>query len=152
MLYAILAYHVEAEVQSWTPAEDAALMTELLGAFSLTALLLAAIGIYGVLSYTVSQRRQEIGIRLAIGSPVSGIFKLILSQGMRLTLIGVLMGLILALAMGRVLGSLLYEISASDPVTFAFNAVLLIGIALLACWIPAHRASRTDPIIALRAE
>jgi putative ABC transport system permease protein len=128
------------------------LMTELLGAFSLTALLLAAVGIYGVLSYTVSQRRQEMGIRLAIGSPVSGIFKLILSQGMRLTLIGVLMGLVLALAMGRVLGSLLYEISASDPLTFAFNAVLLVGMALLACWIPAHRASRTDPIIALRGD
>jgi predicted permease len=146
-----------AQFQTLTQIVDKAaspkrLMTELLGAFSLLALSLAAIGIYGVLSYTVSQRRQEMGIRLAIGSPISGIFKLILSHGMRLTLLGVLMGLIFSLAMGRVLGSLLYEISANDPVTFALNAALLTAIALIACWIPAHRASRTDPVIALRAE
>ncbi|HEY6228189.1 MAG TPA: FtsX-like permease family protein, partial [Verrucomicrobiae bacterium] len=128
------------------------LMTELLGLFSLLALLLAAIGIYGVLSYTVSQRRQEMGIRLAIGSPVSGIFKLILSQGMRLAFIGVLMGISISLAIGRMLSSLLYEVSATDPATFTLNALLLTAIALLACWIPAHRASRTDPMIALRAE
>jgi predicted permease len=128
------------------------LMTELLGAFSILALALAAIGIYGVLSYTVSQRRQEMGIRLAIGSPVSGILKLILGQGMRLALLGVFIGLAASLAVGRVLGSLLYEVSATDPITFGVNALLLTAIAFLACWIPAHRASRIDPIVALRNE
>jgi putative ABC transport system permease protein len=128
------------------------LITQLLGAFSMLALALATIGIYGVLSYTVSQRRQEMGIRLAIGSPVSGIIKLILGQGMKLALIGVAIGLVASYAMGRVLGSLLFEISATDPVTFALNALLLTGVALIACWIPAHRASRIDPIVALRAE
>jgi ABC-type antimicrobial peptide transport system permease subunit len=128
------------------------LMTQLLSGFSALALALAAIGIYGVLSYTVTQRQQEMGIRLAIGSPVSGILKIILSQGMRLALLGIFIGLIGSLAVGRLLGALLYEVSATDPVTFGLNALLLAGVALIACWIPAHRASRINPIIALRSE
>lgn len=128
------------------------LMTQLLGAFSILALALATIGIYGVLSYTVSQRQQEMGIRLAIGASCSQITQMILGQGMRLALLGVLIGLIASLAVGRFLGALLYEISATDPFTFALNAALLTGVALVACWIPALRASRIDPIIALRSE
>ena len=128
------------------------LMTQLLGAFSILALALATIGIYGVLSYTVSQRQQEMGIRLAIGSPCSRIIQMILGQGMRLALLGILIGLIASLAVGRVLGALLYEISATDPMTFALNAALLTAVALIACWIPALRASRIDPIIALRSD
>jgi putative ABC transport system permease protein len=128
------------------------LMTQLLSAFSALALALAAIGVYGVLSYTVSQRQQEMGIRLAIGSPVSAILKLILGHGMRLALLGIFIGLLASLAAGRILSALLYDVSATDPLTFAANALLLTGIALIACWIPAHRASRIDPLIALRAD
>ncbi|HUS35759.1 MAG TPA: ABC transporter permease [Verrucomicrobiae bacterium] len=128
------------------------LMTQLLGAFSILALALATIGIYGVLSYTVSQRQQEMGIRLAIGSPSSRIVQMILSEGMRLALLGVLIGLLVSLAVGRVLGALLYEVSPTDPATFAVNAALLTAVALVACWIPALRASRIDPMIALRSE
>jgi predicted permease len=128
------------------------LMTQLLGAFSLLALTLATIGIYGVLSYTVSQRRQEMGIRLAIGSPASGILKLVLVQGMRLALLGLAIGLAGSFAVARTLGSFLYEISATDPLTFTINAALLALVALVACWIPAHRASRIDPMVALRTD
>lgn len=128
------------------------LMTQLLGAFSILALALATIGIYGVLSYTVSQRQQEMGIRLAIGSPSSRIVQMILSEGMRLALLGILIGLLASLAVGRILGALLYEISPADPATFAINAALLTAVALVACWIPALRASRIDPMIALRSE
>lgn len=128
------------------------LITELLSAFSGLALALAAIGIYGVLSYNVAQRRQEMGIRIAIGAPISAIHKLILSHGMRLALLGVLIGLAASLALSRVLGALLYETSATDPITFTINSAILTGIALIACWIPARRAGKIDPIIALRAD
>jgi putative ABC transport system permease protein len=113
---------------------------------------LAALGIYGVLSYSVNQRRQEMGIRLAIGAPMSAILNLVISQGMRLVLIGILVGLAAALAASRVIQSLLYEVSATDPLTFILNTVLLAGIALIACYLPARRASRTNPMVALRAE
>jgi putative ABC transport system permease protein len=100
----------------------------------------------------VNQRRQEMGIRLAIGAPVSAIHKLILGQGMRLALLGVLIGLAASIGVTRIISALLYEVSATDPATFIFNAILLSGIALVACWFPAHRAARIDPVIALRAD
>jgi putative ABC transport system permease protein len=128
------------------------LVTQLLEAFSALALVLAALGIYGVLSYSVNQRRQEMGIRLAIGAPMSAILNLVISQGMRLVLIGIFVGLAAALAASRLIQSLLYEVSATDPLTFVFNTVLLAGIALIACYLPARRASRTNPMVALRAE
>jgi len=124
----------------------------LLAAFGLLALTLAAIGIFGVMSYAVSQRRREIGIRMALGAGAKEIFKLIVGHGLSLTLIGVGLGLALALVVTRFLSSLLYSLSAIDPLTFAGVTLLLIAVAFLACYFPARRAMKTDPMIALRHE
>src|SRR5262249_4212255 len=124
----------------------------LLGAFGLLALTLAAIGIFGVMSYAVSQRTREIGVRMALGAGAKGIFKLIVGHGLLLTLIGVGVGLALALVGTRFLSTLLYSVSAIDPLTFAGVAALLIAVAFLACYFPARRAMKTDPMIALRYE
>ena len=124
----------------------------LLGAFAGLALLLAAIGIYSVLSYSVRQRVPEIGIRLALGARVTDVLRMVVMEGMRPTLIGVAIGTAAALAMGRVVANLTFQVKPTDPTTFVAVAVVLALIALLACVIPAYRASKVDPVIALRNE
>ncbi len=124
----------------------------LLGAFAGLALLLASIGLYGVLSYAVTQRAREIGLRMALGASGSSVVRMVVSHGITLTVIGVAIGLVGSWAATRSLKNLLYGVSATDPVTFAEVAALLTLIALAACWIPAMRASRVDPITVLREE
>jgi predicted permease len=144
-------------VSSVQQAMDRSLVTtrlthSLLAGFAATALLLALTGIYGVMSLNVANRRNEFGIRLALGAQTSNVLKLILGQGFRLAMVGVALGLLAAIGFTRLLKGLLFGISASDPLTFAVIAVLLVGVALLACWIPARRATKVDPLEALRSE
>jgi len=124
----------------------------LLGALATVALLLAAVGIYGTVSYWVKQRTPEIGIRMALGADEKNIFRLILTRGMLFILAGLALGIAGALAATRLIASLLFGVTPSDPATFAAIAALLTLVALVACWVPARRAMRVDPIIALRYE
>lgn len=123
-----------------------------LGVFALIALLLSAIGIYGVVSYSVAQRTHEIGVRMALGAGRLDVLRLVLTQGMRLTLLGIAIGVSAALGLTRLMRSLLFGLSATDPLTFVAIAILLMFVALIACWIPARRAANVDPMIAIRCE
>jgi putative ABC transport system permease protein len=126
------------------------LSMEMVGLFALTALLLATLGIYGVISYLVSERTHEIGIRLALGAGRNSILQMILGQGLRLAFTGAALGLVAALIVSRLIASLLYGIHPTDPLTFAGVAIAFLGVALLACYLPARRATKVDPMTALR--
>ena len=122
----------------------------LLAAFATVALLLTAVGLYGVISFSVSESTHEIGVRIALGAQTSDVLKLVIGQGMVLTVVGVIAGLAAAYWLTRLMSSLLFGVDATDSVTFAGVSLLLLVVAALACYVPARRASKVDPVEALR--
>ena len=132
----------------WAPRMGAALLT----VFGGVALILAIVGVYGVLSYSVNQQTREIGIRMAMGAQTGSVLSLVVKQGMRLAIVGLVLGLVVAFAAMRVLSSLLFGVSAHDPIIFGSVTLILATAAILACYIPARRAAHVDPLVALRYE
>jgi putative ABC transport system permease protein len=128
------------------------MMMSLLGAFAGIALVLASVGLYGVMALTVTQRTRELGIRLALGAQRADVFRLVLSQGMLLVVSGLIIGLLGAVGVGRGLQSVLYGVGGSDAPALSIALFALAIVALIACWLPARRATRVDPMVALRAE
>jgi ABC-type antimicrobial peptide transport system permease subunit len=126
--------------------------TSLLIGFSIVALLMAAVGIYGLIQYSIAIRTQEIGIRMALGAQAGGIFRMILGEGMKLTLGGLMLGLLGALWLGQASSGLLFGVTPTDPLTLIVVSVLLIAVATAACYFPARRAMKIEPIVALRQE
>jgi putative ABC transport system permease protein len=124
----------------------------MVGLFALTALLLAGIGIYGVIAYIVSEQTHEIGIRLALGAQKRNILSAVLRQGLQLAITGAVVGIVGAMIVARLMAGLLYGVRPTDPLTFGAVALLLIAVALFACYLPARRALRVDPMVALRHE
>ena len=139
----------ERVAETWTTAR---LMAFLLVAFAVLAFSLAVVGLYGVMAYNGMRRTREIGVRLALGARRQQIVSMMLAQGLRLLVIGVVVGIAGAFTASRLIRSLLFEVNAADPLVYAAVTLVLGIAAAVACWIPAHRASRTDPIITLRAE
>jgi putative ABC transport system permease protein len=124
----------------------------LMGAFSLLALSLAAVGVYAVMAFSVSQRTREIGIRMALGAHSQDVMRLVLGQGARLAIAGSIIGLVCAFFLRRIMGSFLFGVSANDPLVLSIVPCIMVMVILLACWLPARRATKIDPIVALRCE
>ncbi len=133
-------------------AQEEQFWMQLLGLFAVLAVALAAVGLYGVISYSVAQRTHELGIRTALGATRTDVLTLIVRQGLVLVLLGVAIGIPAAVALTRVIASQLFGVTPTDPATFAAASVVFVGIAVLACSIPARRATKVDPLVALRAE
>jgi ABC-type antimicrobial peptide transport system permease subunit len=131
---------------------DRRMMLVVLGLFAATALILAAMGLYGVIAYAVTQRRPEIGVRMALGATPVGILAMVVREGIQLTAIGVITGLLGAFALTRVLAHVLFRVTPTDPVTLFGVTLLLVAVALFACYLPARRASEIDPMAALRCD
>jgi len=143
------------DIRSGRTIMDAGLFQQRIGAlllivFGLLALSLASIGLYGIMAYSVNQRKREVGVRMALGAPQSSVLRLIIKQGMSVVMTGLLVGLGAVLLVGRLLSKMLYGVSPSDPLSVGAAALLLMSVAFLACYLPAHWASRIDPLVALR--